>query len=75
MTLAQPLAIVVAFVGAEGIREMENYQHRTVGPTIQTYITAILLAVVPGSLAYAVGTRIGNRSSVGSKPLLLRYTE
>lgn len=66
VTLAQPLSIVVAFIGAEAIRDVGNYQQRLAPTRFQTYVLALLLAFVLGTIAYGLGTQFRSHSPVGS---------
>ena len=66
VTLAQPLALVVAFVGAEVIRDFGIFQQRLAPAMFQTYAFAFLLAFILGSITYVLGTRFQTRSSVGT---------
>lgn len=66
VTLAQPLALVVAFVGAEVIRDVGNFQQRLAPTMFKTYVFAVLLAFVLGTIAYVLGTRFQNHSPVST---------
>lgn len=66
VTLAQPLAIVMAFIGAEAIRDIGNYQQRLAPTRFQTYALALLFGFVLGTIAYILGTQFRNRTPVGS---------
>ena len=66
VTLAQPLALVVAFVGAEVIRDVGNYQQRLAPTMFQTYAFAVLLAFILGTIAYVLGTQFRTHSPVGT---------
>lgn len=66
VTLAQPLAMVVAFVGAEVIRGFVNYQQRLAPTPFQTYAFGVLLAFTLGTIAYVLGTRFRIHSLVGT---------
>lgn len=66
VTLAQPLAMVVTFVGAEVIRDLVNYRQRLAPTTFQTYAIAVLLAFTLGTMAYVLGTRFRMHSPAGT---------
>lgn len=66
VTLAQPLAMVAAFVGAEVLRDIVNYRQRLAPVTFQTYAYAVLLAVVLGGIAYVLGILFRTRSPAGT---------
>lgn len=66
VTLAQPLALVVAFVGAEVIRDVVNYQQRLAPPPFQTYAYAVLLAVLFGTMAYVLGRQFRTHLPTGT---------
>lgn len=66
VTLAQPLALVAAFVGAEVIRDLGNYQHRLAPAIFQSYALAVFFAFVLGTITYVLGTRFRTHSPVAT---------